>query len=241
MKEQNDRNTKAAGAEVPRLRNEVTAKNGQILPIIFHCVSVSCGVWTYDSRGSNILYAPQKIWDTGGSARFGDRAMILRMNSNHRIEFRYGSTIDITLETGSSPSIIFSMYEPARFFEEVVDDPLENLMAQLNIQQKDPRVRNTGPSRYRMPYLDKEHKPIAGNCLVYKIVLAADHTEDTGRSMHLLRQAHGVPELVYRQIRMVSFPESYADTFNKLQMAIEASTFGCKCFCDLCIPKYVLF
>lgn len=210
-----------------KLRNDIPAKKGDILPITFKCSSISSGIWNYNLVGSDLVYAPQLQWDIPGSARFGDRAIILRLTSNQRIEFRYSSINDITTELGGSPSLIISMMEPPRLFEEIVADPVADLLASLNLSQfVQQQPRRNGPSRYRIAYLTGEHREIAAHCLVYKLVLddrcemALPSNENNNEKISLLRQAHGIPALISRHTDVVRMTEKYADSFERLKQAL---------------------
>jgi hypothetical protein len=46
------------------------------------------------------VFAPQLTWKVNGTAKFGQRAMILTMETNQRIEFRYLAILGITMEDG---------------------------------------------------------------------------------------------------------------------------------------------
>jgi len=224
QKEKADREAK--NTEI-RLRNDIPAKNGNILPVNFNCLSLSCGIWSYNSVGSDVIYSPKVHWKVGGSARFGDRAIILRLDSKQRIEFRYSSINEITTESGRSPSLIISMMEPPRFFEEIDADPLAELFAKLNLSHTSPpQVKRNGPSRYRLAYLTEEHEMIAGHCLVYKIDLDNESeqlqsVDVNSEKLHLLRQAHGVPTLISRHIEVVRKSAAYEEYFRTLHRTLE--------------------
>jgi hypothetical protein len=78
-----------------------------ILPVTFECSSVSCGVWSY--ADSDLVFAPQLTWKGNATAKFGQRAMVLAMESNQRIDFRYPGIGAVTTEDGA---LIVSMREP---------------------------------------------------------------------------------------------------------------------------------
>lgn len=228
-KEKIDREAKITDV---KLRNDIPAKSGIILPIAFDYLSVSCGIWNYNLVGSDLVYAPQQTWHIGGTARFGDRAVILRMGSSHRIEFRYSSINDITTESGRSPSLIVSLTEPPRFFEEI-SEPVSELLANLNLNGAQPQgKRNSGPTRHRLSYLSESHKEIAGHCLVYKLNLATSHgalyrnDDINSEKIHLLRQAHAVPTMISRHTDVVTTTDTHGETFQRLHQTLASIANG---------------
>ena len=219
-KEEKDRKTKAAAA----LPTTDHSKPEKKFPVSFNCVSFSCGVWNY--VGSDLAYEPQQTWEVNGTAKFGERSMILALDSGLRIDFTYFSTLCITTDERSAASFIFSMKEPPRFFQRL-NDPLAELMAGLGLQQRPLLPRNLA-QRIRLPCIDEEHKSIAGSCLVYRIALARtvfihDRGESVGDRMQILRTAHGVPRMIHNRSVLRLPRETFMTGFQKLQMSL-AST-----------------
>jgi hypothetical protein len=195
----------------------------KILPVSFQCSSLSCGAWAY--MDSELVFSPQLEWKVGGAARFGERVVILTLDDGQRVDFRYTSALEVVTEDGHSPSLIFSMHEPPRFFENIIEDPVVALFAKLGLndnllqKQGQSQPRKFGPTRHRLPYLDEKHKPIARSCLVYRIALNrsqfSEHglISDVSEEMNRLRQAaRGMPSLLMsdRQTDILPYPESYA-------------------------------
>lgn len=202
------------------------SKVPQILPAIFNCSSISCGAWSYVK--ADLVFEPQLTWEWNGTAKFGERSMILTSDTSLRIDFRYFGTLSITMEEGSTSSFIFSMHEPPRFFQKIYD-PLADLMAQLSIQFRQPPKND--PERHRLPCIDDEHKKIAGSCLVYRIVLKTDLSgpsarSDVGDRMHSLRKAHGMPAIIPRKTHIRQPRESFAAGFGRLQQTLSGSAVG---------------
>jgi hypothetical protein len=203
-----------------------------ILPVEFDCLMVSCGVWTY--VGLDLVFAPQHTWTVNGKAKFGRRSMILSFRSGLRIDFLYSSTIGITAEEGSTPSFILSMQEPPRFFEKI-SDPITDLMDQLSITGAQiPRnlVRKNVPQRHRLPCLDDKHQPIAGSCLVYRVVIKQDHVtyslgdSSVGDLMQSLRKAHGMPAMIHQRTRLHQLVDSWANQFRRLEDSLSSLSIG---------------
>jgi hypothetical protein len=203
----------------------------KILPVEFQCSSVSCGAWAYVN--SELVFSRQLEWVVSGSARFGERVMILTLDDGRRIDFRYTSTLEIITEDRFTPSLIFSMHEPPRFFEKIIADPVAELFAKLGIQQNSPpqmgqsQQRKFGPTRHRLPYLDDMQKPIARSCIVYRIALNRIQFSpiglvvDVGERMNLLRQAaRQMPPMSDRQTDIHKFPESYTRGLTLLHSAL---------------------
>lgn len=197
----------------------------KILPIDFQCSSISCGVWAYDN--SELVYSPQLDWSVNGTARFGERIMILDLEDGRRVDFRYNSTWEIVTDDGITPSLIFSMHEPPRFFEKITMDPVVDLFAKLGLHTTasgQPLQRKFGPTRHRLPCLDNAHKVIARSCLVYRIALNRyqfSHRglmKDVGEQMNFLRQAAPqLPPMSDRQVDLHKSPESYTEGFHLLR------------------------
>lgn len=104
-KEENDRQMKSE-AVTTLAPNE----KPDLLPITFQCSSFSCGVWSY--ANSDLVFVPQQTWNVGGTAKFGQRAMVLALDSNQRVDFRYPGIDGITTEDGA---LILSMLELPHF------------------------------------------------------------------------------------------------------------------------------
>ncbi|TVY46699.1 putative RNA-dependent RNA polymerase [Lachnellula occidentalis] len=202
----------------------------RILPVAFQCSSVSCGVWAYVD--SELVFSPQVDWHVSGTARFGERVMILTLDDGRRIDFRYTSTLEIITEDGSTPSLTFSMHEPPRFFEKIITDPIVELFAKLGLQQQQTGqslTRKFGPDRHRLPYLDDTHKPIARTCLVYRIALNRMQFTDFGlvmdanERMNTLRQAaRQMPLMCDRRTDIQRSPDSYTNGLRLLQYALSS-------------------
>ncbi|KAN0121734.1 RdRP domain containing protein [Hyaloscypha variabilis] len=193
-------------------------KPPQILPVFFDCSSISCGTWNYVD--SNLVFEPQLIWSFKGHLKFGEQSMILNSETGIRVDFRYFGVVDITAEDGLEPSIIFSMYEPPHFFQRI-SDPLVDLMAQLGLQPQQLEVRKNGPQRHRLPCLDDGHKPIAGSCLVYRVLLKHDLSEQAGGSdissrIQSLKIVPTMPRMIFRRTKVRQPQETFAEAFQRL-------------------------
>lgn len=208
-------------------------KSSPILPVVFDSTSVSCGIWAYDNL--DLVFTPQATWDVKGTAKFGERSMILKLDTGLRIDFRYSSTLEITTEDGSTPSFVFSMKESLMFYETISDDSIVELMAILGLQTNAPhqtQARQNGPERHRLPCLNYEHKPIAGCCLVYRIALTnlsvrrSGFASEVGECMQDLRKAHGIPSMIHRRIDIYYQPELYTRGFVRLQQTLSSLNVG---------------
>lgn len=208
----------------------LTHSNAKILPIFFHCSTISCGVWNY--AGPSLFYEPQVTWRTAGTAKFGEHSMILTLDSGLRIDFLYFSTLFIATEEGKTPSLIFSMREPPRFYEKIVFDPLTDLMSQLGIQTNaiSPHRRRNGAERHRLPCLSDSHQSVAGTCFVYRIALQTDATSPAdnvhiANRMQALRDAHGLPHIIHRQTQVVLPRQTVADGLRQLRGSLAKSDY----------------
>jgi len=56
----------------------------KILPISFQCSSLSCGAWAYSD--TELVFSPQVEWIVGGTAKFGERVMMLTLDDGRRVD-----------------------------------------------------------------------------------------------------------------------------------------------------------
>ncbi|KAK0108656.1 hypothetical protein ONS95_003448 [Cadophora gregata] len=198
----------------------------QLLPIVFQCTSVSCGVWSY-SR-SNLYFEPQQSWHSPGVLTFGEHSTILTLDSGIRIDFLHFATLSISAEEGSIPSFIFSMREAPRFFQKILSDPLADLMAQLGIRSEEIPAQNRrgGPERHRLPYLDDMHQKTAGSCFVYRVELqpVPFGRDDVTERMQSLRVAPGLPRVIHRRTDVIRPRQTFAEGVQVLQTILSSST-----------------
>ncbi|CAL3973231.1 unnamed protein product [Diplocarpon coronariae] len=194
-KEEKDRQT--------RITTVATVQH-HVLPITFNTASLS--------------------WRVKGRVKFGEHSMILCLDSGRRIDFLYFSTLNITTEEGGTPSLIFSMKEAPRFYENITEDPLVNLMSTLGIKtpQSPQPQRKTGPERHRIPCLGQDHELIVGSCFVYRIAIQSEPfgQGDVAERMQSLKTAHGLPRVIHRKTDVVLPRETFADGLLKLQTAL---------------------
>lgn len=149
------------------------------------------------------------------------------MGSGMRIDFRYGSVLEITIEDSIPPAITFTMFEAPRFFEKIDVDPVAQLMAKLNLNIRSPNGRapsdrRLGPDRKRLPYLDEQHKTVATSCLVYRLSLQPYQCTqfgaflDIGNLMASFAKIRGMPIVLHQSPRICRSLEPYATGFKKL-------------------------
>ena len=219
-KEEKDRQTKVTTLTT------IDHYKPQILPILFDCASISCGVWSY-SR-SNLYYEPQQSWESPGTLKFGEHSTILNLDSGIRVDFLHFATLSIAAEEGSTPSFIFSMREAPRFFEKILSDPLADLMAQLGIRSPATPTQNRrgGPERHRLPYLDETHQKAAGSCFVYRVALqpVPFGRDNVAERMQSLRVAHGLPRILHRRTDVIRPRQTFEHGMQVLQAILASST-----------------
>ncbi|KAH6704064.1 rna-dependent rna polymeras-like protein [Leptodontidium sp. MPI-SDFR-AT-0119] len=198
----------------------------QILPVLFDCISVSCGVWSYAK--SNLYFEPQLSWTSRGTLKFGEHSTILTLETGVRVDFLHFATLSIAAEEGSSPSFIFSMREAPRFFQKIVADPLADMFAQLGIRRPGTQLPNPpgGPERRRLPCLNEQHKRIAGSCFVYRVALQPvpyGH-EEVAERMQSLRVAHGLPRMIHRRTDVFRSRQTFDEGVQMLQGVLSSNT-----------------
>jgi hypothetical protein len=203
-------------------------------PIRLASTSVAVGSW--DVEESEVVFSPQITWNVRGTAVFGQRVMILTLDSGIRLDFRYTSTLEVTTQDGNDPAVTFTMWEVPRFFEKVVDDPIEELLARLGLGQRPPpsspmdRLRRKGPDRFRLPFIDPQHESIAGCCLVYRITLEryqythSNMVVELGGLMESLKHTSGMPVVLHQTTRVASFPKVYAKGLTELRGWLASSS-----------------
>jgi hypothetical protein len=196
-------------------------------PIKFNCKSVAVGSW--DSEQGEVVFSQQLSWNVRGTAVFGQRVMMLTLDSGIRIDFRYTSTLEIATQDGEEAAVTFTMWEVPRVFEKVVEDPLVNLIACLRLRPKHlvslPKdlLPRKGPDRFRLPFVDAQHEAIAGCCLVYRIALEKrqfiqpNMLADMGGLMESMKHTSGMPTVLHQTTRISSAPNIYSTGLQKLK------------------------
>jgi len=115
----------------------------KILPITFDCVRVSFGTWKYDSNTSDLLYNSEFRLNVHGTAKFGDKIMVLKLQGGKRIDFKYSNVVEIIAEMGEISSFYISMMVPPNFYE-IIDAPVKTLEGTLGTMSLQPISRPTG-------------------------------------------------------------------------------------------------
>ncbi len=97
-KEEKDRKAKAATAS-----HVQQPKAPRSLPVTFNCWNVSCGTLRYsESVGSTpLIFRPEVTWNDNtlrGKVKFGERSMVLTLDSGLRIDFHYWAVYEIIME-----------------------------------------------------------------------------------------------------------------------------------------------
>ena len=204
-------------------------KAPEILPVTFNTTSVSCGCWDY--HGSELVFVPQVTLDVKGTAKFSKKSMMLVLDSGLRVDFRYSAILSIITESQPTPTLTFSMHESPRLFEKIEDDAVEKLFAALGLnrnQTQQSKPRKNGPQRHRLAGLNEEHKVIAGNCLVYRVVLehyvhiarhAQDEVED---KIHNLKKAKEIPIMIHHRTDICPPEIPYAASFQALRHSLSS-------------------
>jgi hypothetical protein len=230
--EERERHAAHIQSSVSRDRHDSARFNKQ--PIKLNCKSVSVGSW--DTEEGEVVYSPQVSWDARGTAVFGQRVMILTLDSGVRMDFRYTSTLEIITQDGEDAAVTFTMWEVPRLFEKVVEDPITELIARLGLGpkglvslQKDQFPRK-GPDRFRLPFVDAQHKAISGCCLVFRVTLERHQftqpnmLADTGGLMESLKHTSGMPTVLHQTTRISRAPQVYATGLQWLRHSLASIT-----------------
>jgi len=176
----------------------------------------------FSYNNGDLVFAPQLTWNIHGVAKFVQRALIVKLYTCQRIDFRYFGANEITMEDGA---FIFSMHEPPQFSEEIVEDPMVALMAKLGIAGRaQPTQKRNGPERHRCSSFDEAHKELVGSCLVYRIGLKRSNMSSDHYLKQNLQQA--LPQIVNRRTEIFSWPEPFAIGLKRLQQSLASFGIG---------------
>lgn len=167
----------------------------------WNTTSFSCGTWAYQNH--ELVFVPECRWQWSGTAKFGQRSMILTSVTGHRVDFRCAAIMEIIVQK-SPESIHISMIEPARFFEryDPEDDPESVLLATLlrNMNPHSGPQRN-GAERARISGIDDHHATIAGHCLVYRLDSSPMAIKDFNDRIKGLSRIRVLPQAINHVIR----------------------------------------
>lgn len=165
----------------------------------FQCSSVSNGVWDY--VGSNLVFTSHFHLEMHGNVKFCSNTMVIKLNSDQRIDIPYSIIQAITTEGLPQPAMTVTLTEAPQFFKSI-DSDLASLMESLLGLPKRPK----GPSRQRLPGLDSKHEMIAGSCLVYRIGLSHSTFRE---QITALKHAHGIPPTLRYHVEVRTSEEQY--------------------------------
>lgn len=152
-------------------------------PINWDLEGFSCGTWSYH-HGENVFISEIDL-RVNGTARFGQRGIILSLDNGQRVDFRYAAVIEVIFQK-TPPTMTLSLSEPPRFFEKTLkpsQGTLTTLLSELSINS----LRNI-PERVRVPALSTAHQEVAGNCLVYRIALSQIDSTDYDKNFKKLQR-----------------------------------------------------
>ena len=171
----------------------------------------SCGTWSY--MANELIFVPEVRWKSGGTAKFGQRSLMMTMAAQYRIDFRYTAILDILVQK-SPESITISMKEPARFFEHVT-------------------IRQQERGRSRIPSLCFGHEAIAGHCLVYRIDLVQMDAKEFNDKLKKLQRISLLPQISNHKIRVRDKSQNLAESLSFFNECLKSPSLG--------LPFEVLF
>ncbi|KAE8452050.1 hypothetical protein EG329_002215 [Mollisiaceae sp. DMI_Dod_QoI] len=185
----------------------------------FRTSNVYCGVWSYVS--ADLVFMPYCVLNDGGSAKFGSRSLVVRMNTGKRIEFPFSSIYGITMENEPYPSFTITLEESPRFFEGEPLGSMDLLVSRTAGLKLDGRKNQ---QRQRIPALSPNHAIVAGSCFVYRILLAHDSpygsssvAHQVAAHMQALQKAPGLPPMIHQQTDIHHPRKTFSAEKNELE------------------------
>lgn len=158
--------------------------------------------------------------------------MLLHLNNDLRIDFRYQAVQEIVAETHPDPAFIISLCQAPGFYQKVPDDAVAQLKVQLNLQlgmATAPSKKRNGPSRIRLSGLHSDHSQIAGNCLVYRLELQKSvvinlhgDRENIGSRIERRSKSHEIPTTTLRRIDVIVPKSSFVTIFNAMMDEVKS-------------------
>src|SRR3954453_19701403 len=76
------------------------------------------------------------------------------------------------------------------------------------------------------PYLDSQHRKIAGSCFVYRVALhpGSFGRDEVAERMQSLRVAHGMPRMIHRRTDVIRPRQSFDQGMQMLQAVVTTNT-----------------
>jgi hypothetical protein len=179
-----------------------TGKDYRILP----CTSMSCGLWDYVE--SELVFKPYLTLTEPAKMTFNAKFIVFKMDTIQRLDISYYGIETVAWEGLPVPAITFTLREAPRFFESLEQDDLATQMERLF------NTTYMGPDWNRLPRLNKDHRKIAGSCLVYRFLLTTSSKLDD--HIKALGQVRGMPPIIRRHINVCQPRETYAAAFDRL-------------------------
>jgi RNA dependent RNA polymerase len=185
----------------------------------FRTSKVACGIWSYVR--SDLVFVPYCVLEGGGSAKFGSRSLIVRFDTGKRIEFLYSNTWGITTENEPYPSFTLTLSGAPKFLQGQPLDSIDLLVSKTATLSVDSRK---GHQLQRIQALTPHHEVIAGNCFVYRILLAHDSSHgfstahyQVATHIHALQKIPGLPPMIHQQIDTHHPRKSFASRTKELE------------------------
>ena len=200
---------------------------------------ILCGQLGYASE--RLVFFSHFQEDRIGRIIFGRRAVVVHLEPrlanigstpSYQIQIPYNSVESFTIGTAANPTATFSLAGAPKLFEIVKEqeneDPLQNAMRQLGIQNRQAENRTNAVKRHRITALSKTHELVVSSCLVYRFML---RSESIG-AIKALKSASEIPSIIPWNTQVAlggSFPSQMTQLNNALTGGkFAAFSFGLK-------------
>ena len=189
--------------------------------LILECDSISCGVWDYIR--SDLFYRPYLTWTARGHMRFYSKSIVLTTAEDQRLDILYSSIEAVTCDGLPIPTMTLTLREAPRFFQlynqaqPATSDSLSRMLYGLSMSNG-----KSAGDRERLPTLNRDHKDIAGICLVYQIRFAKSIKIDD--QITALNHARRVPPAIRRHIKVCQPQEPHTTELNRLLEALSPTS-----------------
>lgn len=207
--------------EKERVENSYLNYGPPIANTSFECSTIMCGNWNY--VGENLVFMPELILKSRTIVHFKERAMILVLDNGSRMVIRYDTIELLTTDAGRYPGMTATLHQSPHFFNSPPkDDLLEmiNLFGNVNLRNGS----RPHPKRSRVAGFGDKHKEIAGSSLVYRCTFKDTNgfSSDVERKLETLKNARGIPPMIYHSASIINPRESHIIGLRKLHEALES-------------------
>ena len=187
----------------------------------FSIASVACGTLRY--IGPRLVFNCEVQWMVQGLAKFSERALRVILSEEQKMDIAYTAIELIVKDTGSNPSLTFTLREAPRFYKNNYPNQqrtVEELLRHLGLQGR------SRPLHDRVTNLGDGHAPVAGSCLVYRLQLTDLSSADLEGRLHALEGCRSMPSFVHHGTKSCHPIETWKISFTRLVDKLASITTG---------------